>query len=157
MKAFSMALALSLGLVASAALASGGKPMPTREAKGTPHATKESIYNQGLALAQAGDFAAAEVKYRQAIKLDPSMPEAWNGLGHALKKQHQYKEALAAYDRALALRPNFPLAMEYLGELYVETGQLDKARALEQQLRSQDQTEHADQLALAISSRASGW
>src|SRR5262245_56326145 len=114
--------------LSTVALASGSDPLPTPA--GTPGANAESLFNQGLALATAGDFPGAETAYRRALALNPKLPEAWNGLGHALKKQKRFEESLAAYDHALQLRPNFPLAMQYLGELYVEMGAMDKAGEL---------------------------
>ncbi|MEO8603178.1 MAG: tetratricopeptide repeat protein [bacterium] len=150
-----LTLALLLLVCASAtAQASGGAPL--RTPKGTPRATSESSYNRALALSEAGRFSAAEAAYRKTIDLNPKLAEAWNGLGHALKKQRRFEQALSAYDEALRLRPNFPLAMEYLGELYVETGQLSKARELERRLRPID-TQHADLLALAIAKGPSDW
>jgi tetratricopeptide (TPR) repeat protein len=155
MKRLAFAILLTVTLTATA-LAAGGDPLPEPTPKGTPRRTAESAYNQGLALANAGDFLGAEAAYRQAIALDPKLPEAWNGLGHALKKQKRYPESLAAYDRALELRPDFPLAMQYLGELYVETGQVDKARALLVKLRPIDE-ENADKLADAIFAGTAKW
>lgn len=150
-----LTVALCLCLT-TAALAAGGDPLPEPTRKGTPHVTGISDYNKGLALADAGDFIGAEKAYRQAIALDPTLPEAWNGLGHSLKKQKRFDESLAAYDKALELRPDFPLAMQYLGELYVETGQLDKARALLVKLRPIDE-ENANKLAEAIMVGSAKW
>jgi len=138
MKSFFSAIVLTLA-TATTVLAAGGDPLPAPTKKGTPRDAAPSVYNEGLALVDAGDFLGAEAAYRRAIALDPKLPEAWNGLGHALKKQKRYDESLAAYDKALALRPDFPLAMQYLGELYVETKQIDKARAVLAQLRPLDE------------------
>jgi len=152
-------LAIGVCLTASVCFASGGKPLPTRPPK-TPQATSqksaEQVYNDGLALAGRGDFITAEVRYREAIKLNPKLPEAWNGLGHALKMQRRFDEAVVAYNQALELRPDFPLAMEYLGELYVATGEFDKARDLLSRLQMVD-NRHADELALAIKNGSAGW
>jgi len=155
MKHYAIAFLLTFG-TATAAFAAGGEPLPAPTPKGTPHATAESVYNEGLALANAGDFLGAEAAYRRAIALDPNLPEAWNGLGHSLKKQKRFQESLAAYDKALELRPDFPLAMQYLGELYIDMGQMDKARALLAKLRPIDQ-ENADKLAEAISVGSARW
>ena len=148
MKAISIAILLALTF-STAALAAGGDPLPEPTPKGTPGASAVSVYNRGLALANSGDFLGAEAAYRQAIALDPTLPEAWNGLGHSLKKQKRYQESLAAYDKALQLRPDFPLAMQYLGELYVAMGQLDKAQDLLAKLRPIDE-ENANKLAAVI-------
>lgn len=155
MKTPALALVFVLSL-APAALAAGGDPIEVPTKAKTPHASSEEIYNHGLAVSESGDFVAAESLYREAIALNPKLPEAWNGLGHSLKKQKRYDEAFAAYDEALTLRPGFALAMQYLGELYVETGQIDKARELLAQLRPIDQ-KNADKLAMAIHAGTSSW
>jgi tetratricopeptide (TPR) repeat protein len=150
-----MLMLLSVCL-ATMAQASGGNPLPEPKPELTPGTSPEAIYNRGLARANAGDFVAAEAAYREALRLNDKLPEAWNGLGHALKKQQRYKEALAAYQKALRLRPDFPLAMQYLGELYVQTGQIDKARDLLRRLRQLDQ-ENAYKLEIAINSGSTNW
>src|SRR5262249_50321704 len=155
MKRHAFAIFLSLGL-STFAYASGSDPLPEPKPHGTPQASPESLYNRGLALANAGDFAGAEAAYRQALNLNGTLPEAWNGLGHALKKQKRFQEALGAYDQALHLRPDYPLAMQYLGELYVETGELDKARDLLRRLRSIDE-KNAHKLATAILAGSTSW
>ena len=155
MQHLAIAILLSIGF-STIAHANDSNPLPEPTPNGTRHASAESLYNRGLALSKTGDFAGAEAAYRQATTLNGKLPEAWNGLGHALKKQKRYTEALAAYDKALRLRPNFALAMQYLGELYVETGEIEKARELVRRLRPIDR-QNADQLELAIFVRSSSW
>jgi tetratricopeptide (TPR) repeat protein len=150
-------LKLSLTLILllpTTVFAAGGDPLPEPSPKGTPSAV--SVYNRGLRLAEGGDFLGAETAYRQAIALDTTLPEAWNGLGHSLKKQKRYPESLAAYDEALRLRPDFPLALQYLGELYVETGQIGKARQILAKLMRLDHA-HARTLDAAIDSGTGAW
>jgi tetratricopeptide (TPR) repeat protein len=132
----------------------GGDPLPEPSPKGTPSAV--SVYNHGLRLADNGDYLGAEASYRQAIALDATLPEAWNGLGHSLKKQKRFPESLAAYDEALRLRPDFPLALQYLGELYVETGQIGKARQVLAKLMRIDRA-HAKTLDAAIDAGSAAW
>jgi Flp pilus assembly protein TadD len=140
---------------ATMARAAGGDPLPAPTSKRTP-AAAEAVYNRGLALAGAGDFAAAERQYREAIGLNPRLAEAWNGLGHSLKKQKRFDESLAAYGEALRLRPDFPLAMQYLGELYVDMGRMAEARELLVKLRPLDE-QNADKLAEAIFVGSAKW
>jgi tetratricopeptide (TPR) repeat protein len=49
-------------------------------------------------------------------------------MGYSLRKTGQTQLALEYYNRALALMPKHLGANEYLGELYVELGQMDKAK-----------------------------
>jgi Flp pilus assembly protein TadD len=113
----------------------------------------EARFNEGRAQAERRDWSAAERKYREAIQLDPALPEPWNGLGYALRQQRRWDESLKAYLEALRLRPNYPQALEYLGHAYVEMGRLDDARAVLARLRPLDPRE-ADELAQAIARAA---
>jgi tetratricopeptide (TPR) repeat protein len=54
--------------------------------------------------------------------------DVYNLIGFSLRKSGDYQQAHAFYRKALELDPEHKGALEYLGELYVETGQLDKAR-----------------------------
>jgi tetratricopeptide (TPR) repeat protein len=125
-----MALATTIGTATARAAVDEPVPEPTPTDSPSLSSTAPHLTNEGLALSQRGDWSAAEVKYRAALRADRSIPEAWNGLGHALKMQARYDAAIAAYDEALRLRPKYPQALEYLGETYVELGKLDQARAV---------------------------
>jgi len=54
--------------------------------------------------------------------------DVYNLLGYALRKSGDFKTSLTYYAKALDFQPDHKAAREYLGELYVETGNLDKAR-----------------------------
>ncbi|HZA50044.1 MAG TPA: tetratricopeptide repeat protein, partial [Myxococcaceae bacterium] len=49
----------------------------------------------------------AETAYREALRARPSLAEAWNGLGYALRNQGKYDESVRAYHEAL--RPEFEI------------------------------------------------
>jgi tetratricopeptide (TPR) repeat protein len=136
--------------------AAGDDPVPEPKPTGSPSlaATAPRLTNEGLALASAGNWQGAEEKYRAAIRADRKIPEAWNGLGHSLKRQARYDAALAAYDEALKLRPQYPQALEYLGETYVELGRLDDARAVLARLEPLD-AQLAARLATSIETETS--
>jgi Flp pilus assembly protein TadD len=144
-----------LGLVwlAMATPAAAVDDPPLREPDGVG-VSAPARFNEGRALAERRDWAAAEQKYREAIVLDPALPEPWNGLGFALRQQGRWDESVRAYREALRLRPNYPQALEYLGQAYVAMGRLDDARAVLAQLRPLDPGE-ADELAEAIARAAS--
>ncbi len=77
---------------------------------------------------KAGDFAGAMPLLAAVIKDAPKNADALNLMGFSLRKTGKASEALDYYNRALALEPKHLGANEYLGELYVEMGQLDKAK-----------------------------
>jgi tetratricopeptide (TPR) repeat protein len=54
--------------------------------------------------------------------------DVYNLLGFSLRKLGDYKQAYTFYQKALDFDPDHRSALEYLGELFVETGQLDRAR-----------------------------
>ncbi len=61
--------------------------------------------------------------------VEPSA-DAFNLLAFSQRNMGDFRSALENYFRALALDPDHLGALEYLGELYVKTGEMDKARAL---------------------------
>jgi Flp pilus assembly protein TadD len=54
--------------------------------------------------------------------------DVYNLMGFSLRKVGDTKQAYTFYRKALEFDPEHKGALEYLGELYVETGQVDKAR-----------------------------
>src|SRR5262245_55331159 len=54
--------------------------------------------------------------------------DVYNLMGFSLRKTGDTKQAFTFYRKALDFNPQPKGALEYLGELYVETGQLDKAK-----------------------------
>jgi cytochrome c-type biogenesis protein CcmH/NrfG len=68
-------------------------------------------------LAELGDLAE-----------DTQQADVYNLLGFTLRKTGDFKTSLTYYTKALELQPDHKAAREYLGELYVETGNLAKAK-----------------------------
>jgi len=54
--------------------------------------------------------------------------DVYNLIGFSLRKTGDYGQAYTFYRKALDFNPEHKSALEYLGELYVETGQTEKAR-----------------------------
>lgn len=76
----------------------------------------------------AGDFRNAIPILTVLVQKEPNNPDALNLMGYSLRKTGQTNMALQYYNRALVLNPKHLGANEYLGELYVELGQMDKAK-----------------------------
>ena len=76
---------------------------------------------------KAKDFKAALEELR-LMTANFDNADVYNLLGFSLRKTGQYPQAYVYYRKALDLDPGHKGALEYLGELYVETGQIDKAR-----------------------------
>ncbi|MBI2945387.1 MAG: tetratricopeptide repeat protein [Candidatus Wallbacteria bacterium] len=66
--------------------------------------------SEGKALAEAGDLAGAEARYRKAIELYPEWAGVWTSLGEVLGQQGRREEARRALSRATELAPNSQMA-----------------------------------------------
>lgn len=130
-------LLLWLLLLTAAPVAAEMTPAPPRS-KMPPAPSAEQEYGRGVAAARAREWSVAAAAFGKAVEMKPGYPEAWNGLGHALRNQGKYAESLKAYDEALRLRPDYPEALEYLGEAYVKMGRLDDARRVLDRLKPLD-------------------
>ena len=82
----------------------------------------------------APDLTSVRAKIKGALaELTPMLEthqhaDVYNLMGFALRKTGDYKQAYTFYRKALDFDPDHKGALEYLGELYVETGQVEKAR-----------------------------
>ena len=70
---------------------------------------------------KAQNYAAALTELRDLAE-DVQQADVYNLLGFTLRKTLTY------YTKALELQPDHKAAREYLGELYVETGNIEKAK-----------------------------
>jgi tetratricopeptide (TPR) repeat protein len=73
-------------------------------------------------------YARARTAFQDATQSDPTMAEAWNGLGYSQRKLGDYATALDAYGHALALKPGYPEATEYRGEAFLALNRIDDAK-----------------------------
>lgn len=76
---------------------------------------------------KAKDYASALEQLR-ALAEDVQQADVYNLLGFTLRKTGDFKTSLTYYTKAIELQPEHKAAREYLGELYVETGNIEKAR-----------------------------
>lgn len=76
---------------------------------------------------EAKNYAGALEELR-GLAEDTQQADVYNLLGFTLRKTGDTKTALTYYTKALELQPGHKAAREYLGELYVETGDMGKAR-----------------------------
>ncbi len=83
-----------------------------------------------------GDYSGALKHLVPVVKKDPKNADAWNLMGYSSRHLKHYNEAAKYYDIALRINPRHTGALEYQGELFVETGQFDKAKQNLKMLRS---------------------
>jgi Flp pilus assembly protein TadD len=76
---------------------------------------------------KANNYAAALAELRDLAE-DTQQADVYNLLGFTLRKTGDFKTSLTYYTKALELQPDHKAAREYLGELYVQTGNMAKAK-----------------------------
>ena len=106
-------------------------PVPKAVPKSTPRAQAVKIYNEGVKLMRDKKYPAAQKKFEQALALDEGLAEAHNNLAFSLRLQgtYNFERALTHYNRALELKPDLARAYMYRGVLFVQMGDLGRARA----------------------------
>jgi tetratricopeptide (TPR) repeat protein len=92
---------------------------------GSPTEPPEMTKARADIKAKRYDVALAELKV--LVVRDPTA-DVFSLLGHALWKTGDPTQGMIYYNKALALNPMHKGALEYQGELFVELGQLDKAK-----------------------------
>ncbi len=115
-----LAIVLALGLASSAFAA--GSSSPSR--KPAP----PDNYDLAVKAVKANDFERAIGLLQKVVKKKPGDADAWNWLGFSYRKLKKFDQALPAYRKALTIDPDHRGANEYLGELYLQTGDLAKAK-----------------------------
>jgi Flp pilus assembly protein TadD len=115
---FPVLLAVAALLASSASLAAGGY----KNSK-----INESFRN-GSMLVEYAMYKDAIVYLKKADSETPNNADVNNLLGYSHRKLEQFDKADSYYQKALAIDPKHRGALEYLGQLYVDTGQLGKAR-----------------------------
>ncbi len=71
------------------------------------------LNQQGMALAQAGNFQVAMEKYRKAIEIDPMTVDSYKNIGDLFLQTEEYKEAKNFYKKALLIQKRGDLYFQY--------------------------------------------
>ncbi len=120
------ALALVIALVVVAGFVAA--PVNAASWDSKPADKQDPKYVEAKKLVEAKNFAGAVPLLEQVVTADPKDADAHNLLGYSQRKSGNPEAALGNYQKALALQPDHRGANEYLGELYLEMGELDKAK-----------------------------
>jgi tetratricopeptide (TPR) repeat protein len=123
------ALMRKLMLRVSIALLLGAAAMPPTRAYAVDNTTSGETpdLTSVRTKIKAKDFKAALAELTPMLQTHLHA-DVYNLVGFCLRKTGDYKQAYTFYRKALDYDPEHKGALEYLGELYVETGQIDKAR-----------------------------
>lgn len=121
MKAFALGLVASVLLAAAAAHAPRAWAVDNLSSKDAPDLTSVR------AKIKAKDYKGAIAELTPMLVTNQHA-DVYNLMGFSLRKTGDYKQAYTFYRKALDFNPEHKGALEYLGELYVETGQVEKAK-----------------------------
>ena len=83
--------------------------------------------NEALALERQGDFEAAIVSYRLALRDHPTDPRILQNLAIALSRTGKVEDAIRHYRKALEMDASLPGAHYGLGFLLLRRGETDAA------------------------------
>ncbi len=90
--------------------------------------TLDIVYNEAVAVQNAGDDTAAERMYLDIVKEDPRYSLAWNNLGVIYGTRGEIDKAEAAYLKALERRFDLPQTYANIVNLYLAVGSIKEAR-----------------------------
>src|SRR5437868_5967557 len=116
-------LRLWLAIAFTAAALHGGPAF----AVDTPRSGDAPDLTSVRAKIKAKDFKGALAELTPMLQTHQHA-DVYNLMGFSLRKTGDSKQAYTFYRKALDFDPEHKGALEYLGELYVETGQVEKAR-----------------------------
>ncbi|MEQ9328744.1 MAG: tetratricopeptide repeat protein [Rhodospirillales bacterium] len=120
LKSFSVALLVALSLsTAVVSHAAGPQPDAARELS--------AALKEAWADVKAERYEAGIGKLEAIVAGEPGNADALSWLGFANRKLGRFDISYGWYEKALAIDPDHLGANEYLGELYVQTGEMEKA------------------------------
>ena len=121
MKTSRLAVLAATLLVAAALPTSGARAVDNVTSNDAPDLTSVR------AKIKAKDFKGALAELTPMLATHQHA-DVYNLMGFSLRKTGDYSQAYTFYRKALDFDPEHKGALEYLGELYVETGQIEKAK-----------------------------
>jgi len=84
--------------------------------------TVESLVATAQQAEAAHDYAAAEKTYRQAVRIEPNMPELWANLGLMQQEAGDIASAIPSFHQANHLKPSLYVPNLFLGIDLLRTG-----------------------------------
>lgn len=101
-----------------------------------------SAFSRGIEASKASDWSAAIDAFSEAIRYDPTSPQAHFNLGLMQRRKLAYEDAIVSFTEAIRLDPNYAKAYRARGEVYRKIRDevraeedLKKAAALDPELR----------------------
>ena len=109
----------------------------------------------GAVYAGLKQYGAAIDSYKQALKIKPDFPEAYNNMGIALKNKGNLDAAIHSYEQALKIKPDYADAYYNMGNALKDKGELDAAlESYEQALKIKpDNPEAYNNMGIALQNK----
>src|SRR5580704_10577440 len=92
-----------------------------------PQKAKAKYFAAGQGYMKNGQYAAAAIEFRNALRLDPRFVEAYYQLAQADLAQRDWSAAYASLEKAIDLDPSRLDARLERGRLYLASREFDKA------------------------------
>ena len=92
-------------------------------------ATSEELFDQAVDCVAEGDLDGAIARYREALSVDPSFADAWEGLSMALADKEEWDEAIAAAKKVVELNPDEQLGFTNVSRIYQRAGNVPEAES----------------------------
>ena len=86
-------------------------------------------YYKAVKLIKAGSFDEALIILETIIQKKPDDADIHNYMGFSFRKKDMLEKSAYHYEQALDINPKHLGALEYQGELYIELGEIEKAKA----------------------------
>lgn len=138
---------LSLVLLAESFFGFGQQP---------PASRLESLVAEAQQAQAAHDYAGAEKAYKQALQIEPSMPELWANLGLMQQEAGNIASAVSSFQQANHLNPSLYVPNLFLGNDYVRTGKAPEAISFLTRAEKTNKTDPQAPLALGRAYYAMG-
>lgn len=115
---------------------SAAGPSPEEVARIEGRNKAVDAFNQGVALVQQGDIAAAKGRFLEASQIDSAMPQPFSALAGIYLQEDDYPQAIAAAQKLLQLEPDNPRALQILYDSYEASGDAANAKDMLDRLAS---------------------
>ncbi len=89
----------------------------------------DELYDEAVDCVAEGQLDAAISKYKEAVALDPSFADAWEGLSMALADKQLWAEAIEAAKKVVELTPDEQLGYTNVSRIYQRAGNVPEAEA----------------------------
>jgi len=97
---------------------------------------KEAAQEYGVVCYVVGHFEDAARAFKKISELDPDDTDNWMSLGDCYLSTKLFTDAAVAYEKVIESEPSNKEILERLSALYLETGQKDKKKQVDQKLES---------------------